>query len=384
MSEGTQEQSAAPPETGKWPRLWKTVAVVSATVAAIVAAVVGIISIVQYLSPGHKPAPPGKLLARAWVLNREEAAAAGRDSLPRQTLASTPTVEAILENNTDKPVRVLGEHVTIEAYAFLELCFSQGAGGEIPSAGNTVVRLPMLPLPGETRLEGHQHGEIAANGGGGRLTITFAASKLGYGIYRLRVQLHTQDPKQGVDLGSFVLSEPAALPRFGLYLPEDPRVITQVKHELSADATVPKSEIAKEEHMVAWCFRRNLANLNRVVDGPGQRSAELASLSAPVLTPNWERLLSAGSPRQGAFAAMEAHPLAAVYAAAATGDPRFERTVRRKVATHELHLLHAYPSDPVNPYDESFARIAANADPDQETYAALAEVRRRLAGKSEE
>lgn len=383
MSQGTQELGQASQPPNKWRRFWKAVAVISATVAAIVAAVVGVITIIQAVSPGHKPAPPGELVAKAWVLNGEEASVAGRDSLGHQTLASTPTVEAVLENSTSKPVRILGERVTIEDYAFLELCFSQGGGAEVPPAGNTVLRLPALPLPGESRLEGHQHGEIGPNDGGGRLTITFAAPKMGFGVYRLRVQLETQDPKQSVDLGSFVLSEPAALPRFGLYLPEDGRVISQIKHELQADAAIPKSEIAKEEHVAAWCFRRNLANLERVVHGQGKRSPELAALYKPVLAPHWERSLSFGSPREAALETIGDRPLAAVFAAMATGDPKFERAVRSKVAARELHLLHASPGDPVSSFDEYTARIAANADPDRETLAALAEVRRRLAGKTE-
>ncbi len=359
--------SEPPPSRSRW----NSVAGVIAAAAALVALILGVITIVEDLMPSRASSSAGQVTARAWVLNRTEQSEVSGEGLA-QTLASTPTVEAILENGTRRTIRILAEDVTIEAYASLGPCYFEGAG-PIPVAGHTNLMLPELPLPSERQLRAHLHGEIAP-GGATRLQMTFSGPKWEYGLYRLRIKLETQDPHQAIDLGRFVLSEPAALPRFGLYLPESQSVLNQIAREPNGNPTSSR----QARHLAGWCFRRNLAALRDVLPGPGERSEEVATLSNPVLVPRWESAATPGPARAAAIQAVAGDPVTAIYAASEAGDRRFEQHVRGMVAAREMGVLRKETGS-TSDYQEHTARLAVTALPAPAEERALAETVRRLA-----
>ncbi len=164
----------------------------------------------------HGKGPEGSVVVtQKYVINAAEPAEAVNEGAGVQTLTSSPTVEATVFNKTAHRVLIEQARVSIEAYATLRLCFTQG-GGPLPQPNPYVIHLAINPLPSERVVEAPMHEQIGPEEVD-RIALRFGADLAGaggYALYLLHIQLHVYGEKKGLDLGRFALSAPGRIPTF--------------------------------------------------------------------------------------------------------------------------------------------------------------------------
>jgi hypothetical protein len=326
---------------------------------------------------GDSHAKPGRTagalaITQAYVRNTAEEAYADASGSQVQTLASSPAIEMLLFNGSARHALIEGARVTIESYAHIELCFTQG-GGPVPEPHPYVIRLPVLPLSSEDLIESHLHDEIAPESAD-RIALRFGTPLLGsgeYGLYQMRVQLQEYGSSKLLDAGQFVLSLPAGIPSYDGYLPEDNAYFKQF---ISGDFKLARVQ-------VTWCLRHNLASLLTILASPGKRSPELALLDHPVLASRWSQMQHYAPPRTAALELLnQKRAELAVFAASETGDRAFSERVRTRAVKQllgeaEKQLTATEPSLS----GERDIRVALHMEPSSRGQEMLVEFQRRLA-----
>ncbi len=302
--------------------------------AAVLGGIGGLATVVVALRPvviaatSSSTKHDGRLmLTEAYVRNdpEEETYAHSANGLV-QTLASSPTVDIVLHNESRERKLVKGVTVWITNYANLRICFTQG-GGPLPEPPPHIVMLPAYPLPHEPASQFHFHDEIPP-GEYDSIPVRFAAARKNfteYGVYQLRVDLDV-DGGGPMEIGTFVLSTPTGIEGADAvpFLPVD-------EHEIW---TFVHGTFHAELGEVSWCWLKNLTELQSIVSWSGVRAADLASLGELHPTPGWNKIRNTMSGRKSAMALLHKQftdPSLAAFAAHASGDPALIKRVDRLV-----------------------------------------------------
>jgi hypothetical protein len=321
-----------------------------------------------------KTAPPEGLvsIAQAYVRNGQEDSYTGTDQAPTQTLASSPTVELVVNNESSKRILVTAARVKIEAYSELHLCFSQGAG-PAPVANPKSVRLPDVPLPSQKPIEDDLTNEVGPDESEGiPVRVNSQRNAYGdYGVYKINIKLLVFGKAAPLDAGSYVLSTPSELPRYGAYLPESNRFLAQFEHNPEFRAALLS---------VTWCMRKNISNLAAILKNSDKRATTLELMEHPYIAPKWATIQDHTPARASAtrLLAQKESQLAA-FAARLTGDQVFERRIDTAAAEQLLlQAEHELNSETPTAYGEAKVREALLIDRSQQGQTLLAEFQRRL------
>jgi hypothetical protein len=280
----------------------------------------------------HGKGPEGSVVVtQEYVINAAEPAETVNEGTGVQTLTSSPTVEATVFNKTAHRVLIEQARVSIETYATLRLCFTQG-GGPMPQPNPYVIHLATNPLPSERLVEAPMHEQIGPEEVD-RIALRFGADLAGggYALYLLHIQLHVYGEKKDLDLGRFALSAPGRIPTFSGYLPDENSFLQEF-------TTGP----FKAAHLqTTWCLKHNLASLHQILDNSARRAPELTLFDQPVLASQWGQLQDHLPPRYAAIRLLEEDGGSedagdAVYAAEQTKDPGFEARIRKQASQQLL------------------------------------------------
>lgn len=263
-----------------------------------------------------------------------------------QPPGTLPQIDITVRNTGKQAVLLTRARVTVLGSARLQIC--DFGGGPVPVAGEYAIELPVLPTPAERVVTRPLHQEVPA-GGIDRFRLFFRAPRFGEDnfIYALQVELGTDESGRDVDVGRFVLGVPGAVDRGGRILPEGPFVATPPGDDRLAST---------------WCFRHNLAEVDRFLRTPGRRSASMADLAHFQLADWWSDFADRRSPRASVYPLLHAEvlygPALAVFAAKRTGDRELVERTRRSAAAL---LLRAAEDDLANEYASFLPDAVLNA-----------------------
>ncbi|THD75210.1 MAG: hypothetical protein E7812_17650 [Phenylobacterium sp.] len=349
----------------------------------VIVAIATVITLaITALGSGHSPstaaAKEGHLqLTDAYIKDGPEEDFSNSTGPQRQTGSSTPTIELLLLNSTTARQLITAVLITVEGYARLETCFSQG-GGPIPEPYPYIIGLPAQPLPSERVLEAHLHDQIGPDEPD-RLALRFATSGAGglsSSIYKLHIALRATGATNPFDAGRFIVTTPGAILGIGSIIPVENTFLEQF-----VTGTF-KSESSRLH--VTWCMKRNLAALEAVLGGHGKRTPELALLDHSTLASRWAQLQDHTPARLAATRLLKmADPLNAAYAADQTADPAFQAQVKTLAAKELLARAGRELTGGGTPsvYGEGLVRSAIELEPSAGARAMLAEFQRRLVGQ---
>ncbi|HEU4943812.1 MAG TPA: hypothetical protein VFT10_01480, partial [Solirubrobacterales bacterium] len=189
-------------------------------------------------------------------------------------------------------------------------------------------------------------------GGSGSVNLylrTLEAESVSH-LYALRLTLLTEDTANPVDVGRYVIGLPGPVSRFGSILPEDR---TSIEALYDFDSTLEST----------WCYRRNMAEVSRLLAEPGMRSPAMKALESVQLAPNWPTYADPRPAHAAARALLEVPlsfldaPSLAVFAAERTGDARFQSEIEERAVASLLRL--AEEDDDLRPRQAIFAARAA-------------------------
>jgi hypothetical protein len=293
----------------------------------IAAAVLGIIAIGFALGPKIEAAFDGGEDARleideATVSNPPAAYFSPVAGETEQDPVTEPTVAATVRNRGGDTAWIEEARITVFESARLSTCVNQG-GGDVSRSKRYRISLPEFPREGRDLVRRDLHVEVQP-GHGVRPVLSFQKeSPATTNLYAIRVQLVADPGNRVLDAGRFVIGVPEPISRSGQVLPESDDV-------LSSEATVPG------EAVNTWCFRHNLAGMRRVVAEPGQRSDYVAALARTRVAPAWSGYADRRPPRVVVEDLLHVEgpgetPMYALEAAAQTGDPQYEESVRKRV-----------------------------------------------------
>jgi hypothetical protein len=239
-----------------------------------------------------------------------------------QSRATTPQVDLTIRNNGDREVLLTRARLTVEDSAWLPMCIIPGAG-PLPISGRYALSLPFLPRDGERVVTAPLHDQVSP-GRADRLKLYFQAPQIGEEdtLYALHVQIETDEAGETVDAGKFLLSVPGAVIRNGDSLPEN-------------DYLLQGGGFGSSLSNSAWCYRRNLDEVHRVLAHRGRRTPETASLAHLQTAQTWPDFRAHGLPPREAVPQLlndsnSFGPVVAVYAAEAAHDPKLVAQTRQK------------------------------------------------------
>ncbi len=357
-------------------RNWrKTISFWCGVVVAVIAVLTFVLTYGQKLvqsAPAHARLPEGSVLVtQEYVLNAAEPAETVDEGDGVQTLTSSPTVEATVFNKSSHRVLIEQARVSIEAYATLRLCFSQG-GGPMPEPNPYTIHLAANPLPSERVVQAPMHEQLGPEEVD-RIALRFGADISGaggYALYLLHIRLHVYGESKDLDLGRFALSAPGRIPTFSGYLPDENSFLREF-------TTGP----FKASHLqTTWCLKHNLASLHRILENSARRAPELALFDQPVLASQWGRLQDHLAPWPAAIHLLrEGDAQDAVYAAEQTKDPGFEARIGKQ-GSQQLLSQASRELGSVDPaFIEQDVREALAMSSSQRGRVLLREVQQRLA-----
>lgn len=242
-----------------------------------------------------------------------------------QTPASTPQIDLTVHNRRADTVMLEKAIVRVEDSARFPQCIPPQGGGPVP-VSRYHVELPLPPTP-HGLVEDYSILDRVPPGEDDRPLLLFGARRISTEeglLYALRIHILT-DHGERIDAGRFVLAVPAALQRYGLEFPEDAHMLRD-----QAPMIFPKERLG-----ITWCFRRNLAALERLLGHPGRRSEDVTALAHMQLARDWPSYADPRPPRAAAEAllhTMREGPELAAFAASRTGDRRFAAQIRARSA----------------------------------------------------
>jgi hypothetical protein len=357
------------------------VAVLVGTAAAVVSAVAAVAGDLDSGSSGtpSMPARAVKVTA-AYVRNEAE-----ETYLPElglrgvQTLASTPTMDVEIHDSSSRPAQVREVRITVEGYAHVQLCFSQGAGGIFLEPPPHVIALPQYPKGAELHASSRLEVPVPAEGSADipiRIS-TRRANTSEFSLYKIRAQLIIEGDHKPLQAGSFVVSAPARVPAADGYFPIDNSYFAQF---VSRHAAFKSSWL-----QVYWCMRRNATLIEGLLK-QGTIAPEFAVLRHPVLASEWSHDRDRLPLRRAASTLLaEQEPELAAFVASLTRDAPFEATVRERAAQKLLQEAEKSlkpESEPV--LGELDARKAQALESTARGASVLAELERRVQAASAE
>lgn|GEM_PF-1540629 len=319
--------------------------------ALVIAGVVigGIVSIVHWTD--HALSDSKSDLRLVLAVPQNKPAEWGSSGGFLQTRASTPQVDLTLRNGGKEQVLLTRARITVEDSAWLPMCIIPGAG-PLPIAGRYAVSLPFLPRPSERTIYEPLHDEVLP-GGADRLKIYFQAPQIGEEdtVYALHVELETDEAGDAVNAGDFLLAVPGAVIRNGDSLPENAYLL----HSGGFGSSSSNS---------AWCYRRNLAELHRVMARHGHRTPETASLADLQTARTWPRFQAQSLPAREAVGSLLKDsntygPVVAVYAAERAHDPKLVKETQQRGSTILLERAERSLAEhwPINAIEQAHASL---------------------------
>jgi hypothetical protein len=285
------------------------------------------------------------------------------------TRATVPQIDLYVRNKGDETVELGRVKIEVVDSAVLENCIPPQGGGpeEPPFELSYFINLPVSPLPEERIIYRTLHQRVPPEGSGSvNLYLRTLETETLEQIYALRVTLLTGDGGEPVDAGRFVIGLPGPVSRFGSILPENPAAI---------DDLYPfDSELES-----TWCYRRNMAAVNRFGAMPGMRSPSMKAIDSARPAPNWSGYADQRPARSAAEALLEPPgfidlPSLAVFAAERTGDRRFVSGVEERATAILLAAAEEQMStSPRRAVLEARAALKAEDSPEGREILALAE-----------
>jgi len=272
---------------------------------------------------GGKDDPPALEVSQAHLQNTFPSTAVVGDELVYAE-STAPGIEITIDNHGEEPVLLDEAKVTIEDSARFTPCL-YGGGGDLPSSRSYTVFLPVLPLPEERVRRRRLHEEVPAKRAD-RFVLRFATppDSVSDHLYAVRVELLPNGDGEPLPVGRFVLGVPAPPSEGGHLFPQSDDSLRTAAYQRS-------TRLAS-----VWCYRRNLAELKRLLARPGERSREVASLAHLQLASGWPHFAGDRSARASIEPLFEVDvaeaPILAVFAAEQTGDQSvLEQTQARAV-----------------------------------------------------
>lgn len=242
------------------------------------------------------------------------------DDRSTQTAASTPQIDLTVRNMGSDLVLLNEARITIVDSTVVAWC-GYGGGGDVPASTPYAIELPVRPIGSERVVRTALHQQVPA-GEVDRVLLAFKVRLRGPDehLYALRVELRT-DGGQTINLGRFVLALPSTLSRGGYQLPESDQALAYDSGPF---------------HLLrSWCYRHNLAAVERVIAHRGRRSAEVAALKDVQPAAAWRDYPDPRSAREAIDPLLDAGldgPWLAVFAAQTTGDESLVRRTRERAA----------------------------------------------------
>ncbi len=251
----------------------------------------------------------------------------------RWVRATMPQVDFTVRNEGDGRVELGRARIEILASDRITACEPpQGGESGIPVAESIFVNLPLLPSRGERIVYRALHREIPPHHTT-RIKLYFRSLDGEYAsdLFALDVSLLGTEAGQRAEIGQFVIGTPGAVPRFSTYLPESLPTLTQAR---KLGDLLPST----------WCYRRNLATIDRFLAMTGRRSPALQSLSYVRPPPGWSSeedrrtAAQAAKPLLGAGDFYDG-PTLALFAAQRSGNSSLLAAIRRKAVADLRHAI---------------------------------------------
>jgi hypothetical protein len=285
-------------------------------------------AVIGMFSPGGNQ--PIQIVVEPRLVNRE----LGYESVVDMTTPPRPTapqIDVYIRNKGDHAVQLRKAKIEVLDSGRLESCIPpQGGGPEPPPFElSYFINLPIFPLQGEQTVYRTLNQQVASGGAGSvNLYLRTLEQETQEGLFALRVTLITEEPTESINVGRFIVGLPGSVHRYGDILPEDRQAIQNLQNF--------------EEHLEStWCYRSNLATVNRFIALPGMRSPAMKALNSIRLAPNWPSFADPRQPREAAEALLKLHafvdaPMLAIFAAERTGDTQFEAEIKRRAVAMSL------------------------------------------------
>lgn len=344
-----------------------------ATIVAVVGLVLtaaGLFAKGQIFGGGDTSTHTARLTLEEVVIRNGAYVANGIGPHGQQTLASLPTIDMTLLNHGEGRALVTAADISVLAVTELPVCFAAG-GGDVPTSPPETIVLPFAPSAGE-RVIHHDLHQQAGPREADRIVFRFRQSPATFNeaqLYVLGIVL-LLDGGRSIDAGSFVLALPAMLDRWGDTLPEDATRLKEIEQQ------VPPGQ----RTAIAWCYRRNMAEVRRLTAMAGSRSAEVGSLSQLTAAANWKSFVLPSPPRDAAMELIDGDVSLvpeAVFAAQQTHDPAFVRLIRARGAQALVADARADLDNDQLDLAARRARLAIQIAPNPDAEDVLAAVRRR-------
>ena len=323
-----------PPREPRWKgelRFWIPTATGLIALATLGFAGIGTVATLLGFDSGEEAVPPPRVeLHQAKPVNRPDVYEAG-PGVPVQTRPSTPQIVVTVRNRGEEAALLERVRVEIEDSARLPICPYVGAAGPVPGYPRLYpIRLPWLPTPDELLIQHEMQQEVPV-GRVGHFTFFFRAPDdfAAAHLYALRLRVVIDGAERPLELGRFIIGVPGPVPRTGFYLPENQDLLVDTYEE-------DRRSQSGFALATSWCYRRNLAEMKRVLARPGRRAPAIAALDEAQFVRNWRRLGDTRSARAAIQPLLATEfqegPALAVFAAERTGDNRLVAQTRRRAA----------------------------------------------------
>jgi hypothetical protein len=246
--------------------------------------------------------------------------------------STVPQIDFIIRNSGKDRVALNRVRVEVVSSDRLTACeLPQGGGGLIPATQSFFIDLPLYPSQDERLVYRRLSQEVLPERAT-RIKLYFrslglplAYDSFADDLFDLRVSILGSQEGQELNVGSFLLSLPGAIPRGGAFLPESTAALEQ--------------SVALRSHLAStWCYRRNKAVINHFLSLAGKRSPEIEALADSQRPRGWSRFVDRRSAREAIAPLLKTRrvqgyflsPLLALYAAQTTHDQALIATTKRE------------------------------------------------------
>jgi len=314
---------------------------VVAVISGLIAIAVGVITLAPTVEGWFEGEPPPVEVELGEVsVSNPRMRYAGAGQAPE----TEPMVTATVRNNGENTAYVDEARITVLDGTHIKTCFTQGGGPEVPHTKPYRVTMPEFPSVRQQVIHEPLHVEIQP-GHGARPLLKFQKRlTASTDLYEIDVKYVVDPGEKVLDVGRFVIGVPGPPDRGGYTIPEDQEALTSEEFRGGPSVNPELSELA--ENLVSstsWCLLHNLEGVRRLAADPGRRGVEIKALAHVVPAPAWEEIeAERGAPREAVEKFLgEEFPLAiafAVDAAEATGEPGYEKEVRRRAAAKLIEI----------------------------------------------
>jgi hypothetical protein len=249
----------------------------------------------------------------------------------QQRPETEPTVAATVRNRGEDTAWIEEARIRLVAGARLNVCYTQGGSGDVPTSKRYQVMLPQYPAAEPRVYRRDLHVEVQP-GHGVRPVLSFSKDSFDApNLYALEVEFIADPGDRVLKAGRFVIGVPEPPSRSGYTLPESDSALG-----------VARGQLPRPNLIVAACFRHNLEQMQRLTAEPGKRSAEVAALTHLRPAATWDEFADDRPARQVVAELLEQGDrdgaLYAVEIAELEGGAEFAAAVRNRAVAQLLRL----------------------------------------------